>query len=60
MDQEWNRGNHEEAKTASRKAKMWLIIGVVTGTVLNVIALILFLVIVIVNTSSASSASEDY
>lgn len=40
----WNCGRYDEAREASDKAKKWLIIGVISGIVLNVICVILNLV----------------
>ena len=66
VEQEWNRGNHEGAKAASRGAKIWFIVSLVTGIIVYVTVVILFIIVIVaagtttVRFRTSSSTSNDY
>ena len=60
VEQEWNRGNHEGAKAASRQAKIWFIVSLVAGIVSYVVLFTIIIIANVATAAAASSANDDY
>ena len=64
VDSEWQSGNHQGARDASRMARNWGIAGIVTGVgvlALSVVVFIVFpLVVVSSDKSSDNYSNDDY
>ena len=60
MEREWNLGNHEAARAASRWAKIWFIVSCVAGFILAAVIIIIVIAVRVSLASASSSVSSDY